>query len=85
MEKKETVVSLKILKSRDDEVKAKNIKAKTVKVEPVKVKPVKREEIEVNFEKRTKHELIYDINAFFNKENESIKAINNKNKSIKNN
>ena len=55
----------RILKSIDDEVKAKPVKVEPIKVEPVKKEePFKKEENDFDFEKLTKDELIYDINVF---------------------
>ena len=81
---------LKTLKSRDDEVKVEPVKVEYVKaepvqaepfkVEPVKVEPIKKEEIAVNFENFTRDELIYDINAFLDKQNKGMKGINSKTK-----
>ena len=66
-----------MLKSRDVEVKAETVK-KEVNAEPVKVEPVKDEAIEVNFEKLTTDELVYDINSFLYKEDKGTKGINSK-------
>ena len=71
MKKQELVNNyLKILKLRDDKVKT----------EPVKTKPLKEEDIQVDFEKLTKNELIYDINSFLDKQNKRLSGINSKTK-----
>ena len=48
--------------------------------ETVKVDVIEKEDIQVDFEKLTKNELIYDINSFLNKQNKRLSGINSKTK-----
>jgi len=65
MKKQELVNNyLKIIKEEQQEVKVE----------------VKEEDIQVDFEKLTKNELIYDINSFLDKQNKRLSGINSKTK-----
>ena len=73
MKKQELMnIYLNILKSRQETVK--------VEQQEVKVDVIEKEDIQVDFEKLTKNELIYDINSFLDKQNKRLSGINSKTK-----
>ena len=76
MKKQELMnIYLNILKSRQETVK---VEQQEVKVDVIETE--EKEDIQVDFEKLTKNELIYDINSFLDKQNKRLSGINSKTK-----